>query len=174
MKPTELTARRAAEIWKGMLRAPKFDNGDDSSTGCMASMMARMIPGNITEERLDAFGERLVQLIMTPSGNNGSYFPDCSLFVDYGPCVALRDAAMQAGLDCEFPWKTHVHVGEGYVSVRHGYSAEPAFHYPLGDGKWLVTPLNGHASEIEKIKRFVIDGTLPEFTVDVDESGVGE
>jgi hypothetical protein len=55
-------------------------------------------------------------------------------------------------------------IGEDYISVSAGYAAASVYHYPLDNGKWLVTCLSG--PEIAKIKKFVTDGTLPEFTVE--------
>jgi hypothetical protein len=163
-RPSDLLVKRAVELWKRMLRSPKFDSGDNGPTGGMASMLASMIPTNTTEELLDAFGEELAKKILAPSEHNRDYYPNTGLHVDYGPDKNLSDAAEAAGLKVQFPWKTNMWIGEDYISVRYGYSAEVVYHYPLNDGKWLVTYLSG--SEIEKIKKFVADGTLPEFTVE--------
>lgn len=163
-RPSDLLVKRAVELWKRMLRSPKFDNGDPSPVGGMASMMAMMIPTNTTEELLDKFGEELEKNILTPSEHSRDYYPNTSLHVDYGPDKAIGDAAEAAGLQCQFPWKTNMWIGDGCVSVSAGYAAANVYHYPLSDGKWLVTSLSG--SEIEKIKKFVTDGTLPEFTVE--------
>lgn len=163
-KPTIKTARRAAELWKKMLTNPKFDNGDDSVTGFMTASLASMIPTNTTEELLDAFVEKLVEKIMTPSAHNPDFHDSSNLSVDYGPCQALADSAKAVGLNCQFPWKTSTRVYSDEVHVRHGYGAETIFHYALDNDKWLVTTLSG--SEIEKIKRYIVDGDLLEFTVE--------
>ncbi len=162
--PTERTAKRAAELWKRMLRRPKFDNGDQSGNSGVAVMLAHMIPTNITEELLDAFADKLVSLIMTPDEKDPEYFPNSRMHVDYGPCHVLSGAAESVGLKIEFPWQTNMWVHADSLSVRHGYGAETVFHYALENGKWLVTTLSG--PEIDKIKRYVVDGTLPEFKVE--------
>ncbi len=163
-RPSDLLVKRAVELWKRMLRSPKFDNGDNGPNGGMASMLATMIPTNTTEELLDKFGVELEKTILTPSEHSRDYYPNTSLHVDYGPDKALGDAAEAAGLKCQFPWKTNMWIGDGCVSVSAGYAAANVYHYPLDNGKWLVTSLSG--SEIDKIKRFVTDGTHPEFMVE--------
>lgn len=162
--PTERTAKRAAELWKSMLEQPKFDNGDNSFQGGMAAAMATMIPTNTTTELLDAFAEKLVERIMTPSERDPEYFDSANLCVDYGPCPALAESAEAVGLKCQFPWKTNMWVHANDLSLRHGYGAETVYHYALENGKWLVTTLAG--SEIEAIKKYVVDGTPLEFRVE--------
>ncbi len=163
-KPTERTARKAAELWKNMLRSPKFDNGDTSPMGDMATMLAEMIPVNTSDDLLEAFAEKLAERIMTPSEKYPEYFENATLRVDYDPDLTLSECADEVGLICQFPWKTNMLVRSNVVSVSHGYGAEQVNHYALDNGKWLVTTLSG--SDIEKIKKFVTDGTLPEFTVE--------
>jgi hypothetical protein len=158
-KPTAVEARYAAELWKQMLRSPKYDNGDNTFGGTVASVLATKIPSNVTEEKLEAFGEHLVKGILATAEEWGSV----SLYVDYGPTQELSDAADAAGLKMEFPWKTDVTVEAGKVGVRQGYAAEAVYHYLLDDGRWLLASLCG--ADVEKIKRYVTDGTLPEFRV---------
>jgi hypothetical protein len=147
-----------------MLRSPKFDNGDSGPVGGMASVMAMMIPTNTTDELLDKFAEELAKRIMTPSPDDPEYFPNASLHTDYGPDRVLADVAESVGLDCQFPWKTNMLVYGDYVSARCGYGASEVYHYALDNGKWLVACL--HGPEMEKIKKFVTDGTLPEFMIE--------
>lgn len=162
--PSLKTAERAAEIWKEMLRAPKFDNGDSSFSGGMASALASMIPTNTTDELLDAFAEDLVKRIMMPSEEYPDYFSNLMLNVDYGPCRALQASADAVGLKAEFPWKTMVHVFNDFVSVTAGYAAETVYHYALADGRWLVTALMG--ADIEMIKDHVTTGAPLSFRID--------
>lgn len=162
--PTKKTADRAAELWRSMLSRPKFDNGDSSSNGGIASMMATMIPTNTTAALLDAFAEKLSERILTPSERSPDYFDCANLSVDYGPCMALSECAESVGLDCQFPWKTTMWVHADSVSVRNGYGAETIYHYALSNGKWLITTLQGSA--IEDIKKHVVEGTPLEFKVE--------
>lgn len=159
--PTQRTAERAAELWKRMLRSPKYDNGDASPAGGLAMMMAHAIPSNVDEEKLTVFGQELAKCLMTRDAHG---WCDTHLGVDYGPCKTLADCAKAAGLLVEFPWKTTMHVYADHLSLAYGYGAEHLNHYALSDGRWLITNLYGR--DIEKIKSFVMDGTLPEFVVE--------
>lgn len=164
--PTERTADRAVELWKRMLHSPKYDNvGDTGSpkeraTQRMASMLAATIPSNATEDVLDAFGVELKRLLLDDSL---SVYSRSSLGVDYGPDKLLSDAAAVAGLKMEFPWKTNMSICCAYVSVSSGYGAECVYHYPLDDGRWLVTTLNG--SDISKVIEYAIGGA-PTFDIE--------
>ena len=160
--PSEHTAARAALLWKRMLANPKFDNGDKGFTGIMAAGLAAMIPANTTADLLDAFEVKLREAILTP--DERGYFEAGRLSVDYGPDHILDATAKAVGLKVEFPWKTSMSIHRDYLTVRGGYSAETLNHYRLPNGKWLVTSLYG--SEIEKIKKFAMDGTVPTFTVE--------
>jgi hypothetical protein len=146
---------KAVEIWKGLLKNPKFDNGDNTPTGGMASIMAKMIPGNADDENLEAFGKYLKESLMEEK--YGGY-----LSVDYGPCEKLNSAAEKAGLKVQFPWKTNMNIWSDWLYLSYGYGAESVYYYPLPDGKWLVTKLSG--SDIEKVKEYVLGGK-PAFTV---------
>lgn len=165
-KPTELTTDRAVELWKRMLRDPKYDNlgerrdqatGDEQFTSAMAETMTRMIPSNVADELLDKFGDELRERLLNPSGN---FYEHLTLDVDYGPCRMLRESAEAVGLQVQFPWKTIMHVYNDHVRVSCGYGAEPVLHYPIGNGGWLITTLSG--SDITKVIEYVTGGH-PEF-----------
>lgn len=162
--PSERTARKAAELWKKMLASPKFDNGDETEKGGLATLLAHLVPVNTTEDLLDKFAEKLVEQIMTPGKSDPDYFPGSNLHVDYGPDLTLSECAEAVGLKCQFPWKTNMWIRRDVVSVSHGYGAEQINYYALENGRWLVTTLSG--SEVEKIKKYVTDGTLPDFKVE--------
>lgn len=148
-KPEEKIVDRAVELWKRMLKNPKFDNGDSSPTGFFAGAMAKMIPNNATDEVLQAFGEHLKNALMNIDPEYKSEYYHSYLSVDYGPDKVLHTAAEKAGLKMEFPWKTTMHLWTDHVSVSAGYGAESIYHYPLSDGRWLMTTLSG--SDISKI-----------------------
>lgn len=161
---------RAAELWVCLLRNPKYDNlGDGPSSpeermSCgMASVMASMLPNNATDEILELFRAALLRRMTDTSK---SVYSRNSLHVDYGPDEILGDAAKEAGLKMQFPWKTNMWVGDNNVSVRNGYGAEAVCHYPLGDGRWLVTTLSG--SDIAKVIELVNGGT-PTFKVETTQ-----
>jgi len=164
MVPSEHTAARAALLWRKMLASPVFDNGDNSFAGVMSQGLAAMIPTNTNDTLLEQFEAKLREVIVTPDAERKDYYPASYLSVDYGPCEPLENAAKAVGLNVQFPWKTNMNVYRDYLTLRAGYSSETQYHYRLDNGKWLVTTLNG--SEVEKIKRYVLDGTLPEFSVE--------
>ena len=148
-RPVEKIVDRAVELWKRMLKNPKFDNGDPSPSGFFAGAMAKTIPNNATDEILQVFGENLKTALMNPEPEYKQEFFHSSLGVDYGPDKVLHDAANKAGLKMEFPWKTSMSLWTEHVSVSAGYGAERVYHYPLADGRWLMTTLCG--SDISKI-----------------------
>ena len=163
--PTERTADRAVELWKRMLRNPKYDNlgntgtTQERRTSEMASLMAMTISSNVTEENLEKFGAELKRRILDESRR--------TLGADYGPDRILSECAEAAGLEVEFPWKTVMHVYDDRVSLSYGYGAEDEYHYPLEDGRWLVTKLLG--SDIDKVIEYV-NGGSPEFHVEEQEN----
>lgn len=164
--PTERTAKKAAEIWKGLLRAPKYDNGDHGPTGAMTQFLVSKLKSNATEEILEVFGEELVKLILTPSDTSPDYYPNSRLHVDYDPCKPLRTAAEIAGLKMEFPWKTNMNIHADFVSVAAGYGSDWVNHYALDNGKWLVTTITASHTELEMIKAHVMAGAPLTFKVE--------
>ena len=85
------------------------------------------------------------------------------LSVDYHPDKTLSTAAKAAGLQMEFPWKTTMWLSAGSLSLSAGYGAGSVYHYPLNDGRWLVTRLYGE--DIGKVVDYV-QGGKPEFTIE--------
>jgi hypothetical protein len=161
-KPNERIVDRAVSLWRKMLACPKYDNGDPSVGGFIASTMAAMIPRNVSEERLDGFCVHLKAWLMTP-GPRGDFYSKQSLHVDYHPDEGLRSSAALAALTMEFPWKTSMWLYGDHLNVRAGYSAPTIYHYPLTDDRWLVTDLYG--SELSKVIEY-IDGGQPTFAVE--------
>lgn len=159
-KPNEILIDRVVVIWKRLLGQPEYDNGDKGINGVLASGLASSLPNNSTPELFNKFGVELKKQLMEPN-ENGYYNRDTS--VDYGPCKALADSAEAVGLKMQFPWKTNVTFWDKCVNVRAGYSAPCKHHYPMPDGRWLITTLSG--DEIDKIIDYV-NGGKPEFEVE--------
>lgn len=160
-KPSEAIIDRAIELWARMLVDPKYDNGDKSLNGALGmGLMHTNSDNNSSDEVLEKFKGSLKTILEKPTERG--YF-DTWLNVDYQPCEPLAQAAEEAGLTTRFPVKTSMQLNDYYVSVSYGYGAEDVNHYPLPDGKWLVTTLAG--SEISKIIDF-IGGDPLEFTVE--------
>jgi hypothetical protein len=173
-EPNPRIVDRAVELWKRMLANPEYkatcdDSGlEDQITMARAASMAKMIPSNATPERLEAFGVALKQRLMTPDPQRSSCvaYPD-TLHVDYGPDAMLGGAAEEAGLKLEWPWKTLMRLYDDRVGLAAGYAAGTVYHYPLNDGRWLMTTLQG--SDITKIIEYV-DGGQPEFDIEATEA----
>ena len=151
-------------IWKEFITYPKFDNGDNSETGIMTFLLQSSIQANSgkpTPEQLEAFGKRLKELLTTPN-DRGFYKTHVS--TDYGPDATLADAMEFASITSEAPWKTstYINVNSNSLSIASGYGAESQHHYPLKNGKWLVTTLQG--SDINLIFEY-LDGSNPSFDV---------
>lgn len=113
----------AAKWWAKAITRPKFDNGDKSRTGDIASMLAMLRSSHdpVTKDQADAFEQALTEAICAEIAKYGS----CYLNVDYHPDRILWEAAKEAGItsDSCFPWKTGMHISKDYVSVSAGYAA---------------------------------------------------
>lgn len=136
---------RAAEVWMRLLRSPEYENGERGfpQKAFMLSMTDKLKP-NLTEEELQAFKREL--FIILRDGHDtqwGRDFPT-HLGVDYGECPALAVAAARAGVTIKlWPFKTNVYIRRDSVGVSAGYAAEEVNHYPMPDGRWLMTRLSG-------------------------------
>lgn len=115
----------AAKWWADKLRkvVPRnYDNGDNSSTGGMAMLLASMLAMNSqpSDEAINLFEERLADTIKEHVEVNGSM----TLDVDYGPDYILSKLAQETGVSANrFPWKTTMWIKKDKVSVSAGYAA---------------------------------------------------
>lgn len=111
----------AVEWWADRLRGlAKQDNGDPMTGALMTLLSGRM--KQPTDEQIETFKKALTEA-MQPRLEK-PYLR--SIYNDYGPDPALREAAEKAGIkaDCPpFPIKTCVWIHPGRVSVRYGYGA---------------------------------------------------
>lgn len=164
-QPSPRTAKRAAFLFTELCRKPKFDNGDLSLTGMMCQTLAERLPHEPDGQKLIAFRDGLEQFLLEEDDKG---YRHASLDVDYGPSLYIANIADRIGLKVQFPWKTNVWAYRDHVTVRAGYTAETIYHYALDGGKWLVTSLSG--SEVEKIKKFVLTGEVPSFTVESESA----
>ena len=115
----------AAKWWADKLRKVgpgNFDNGDSSSTGGMAMLLATMLAmdSHPSDEAIDLFEERLADTIKEHVEAYGSM----TLSVDYGPDYILGNLAQETGVSTNgFPWKTTMWIEKDKVSVSAGYAA---------------------------------------------------
>jgi len=141
-KPNPLIISRAVELWVEMLSAPK----------------------NNTSAVLLQFGYHLRKILMNPFApcdrdkDDGCRDYPRELRVNYHPCMALLRAAERSGLKMKSPCKTNMWIRGDGLEVSAEYGAPCTFHYPLRDGRWLVTSLCG--DDIDKVFRLVEDGVL--------------
>jgi hypothetical protein len=168
-KPNDRMIKRGVDIWCKKLFTPVFDNGDNSEAGGMAHVLATM---NILNdkakiddmpEKVEIFREALTDILIKERDEN-EYFRGW-LSVDYGPCTQLHDAAEIAGIpDSQFSIKSDVSIRCDCVSTSFGYAADHIYHYPLEDGKWLLTSLSG--SDIDKIIASASKGNPLDFIIE--------
>ncbi len=167
-KPNERMINRVAEIWKRALANPVYESGNPRHPhlpSMMADAMVRNLPRDNTTEKLNAFGVALAASLMDAGDRHTLGYYDQHLDVDYQPCGKLRKAAEAAGLKMHFPIKTRMYFCNEFITFSMGYASECEYHYPLKNGRWLVTRLSGE--DIGKVVEYV-DGGKPEFTVEVE------
>lgn len=151
--PSPVTARRAADLWRRMVESPIFDNGDRSEQGFFCKAMAESIPTESDEAKLDAFRDRLEAALLDESIRP---YDRSGLHVDYHPDEILAQAA--EGTKIRFPCKTNMWVYNDHIGVSAGYGAETVNHYPLSEGRWLITTLSGSTEEMAKVIQLVEGG----------------
>ncbi len=157
---------RTAELWMRWIANPRFDNGDRTGGSDFAMLMAITAAAPHSEETLKAFKSALIDHLTfmqehdgqeIPEGERGvadrfgrirgSYYFQTGLSCDYDPDEALVIAAHAAGITktgkTVFPWKTDTYMRPDCIIVSAGYAAANVYHYPLSDGRWFVTDLNG-------------------------------
>lgn len=147
-RPTKRIAKRAAELWKQMLRNPKFDNLGNTGTpeerrpNEMASILTTMNHANSRpgEDVIAAFGDELEKRLLDPETSAHDLY---CLSVDYHPEGLLAECAEAVGLKSDFPWKTQMWLRENCVELSYGHAADVICHYPLSGDRWLIGKLSG-------------------------------
>lgn len=184
---------RAIELWVRALGKPKFDNGDNSFMGAIGKSLceqnADFAKNNISdynaslEKFRHALGGKLkflrdnheekrppeeIQKEKDTGKNWVSevYYQINTLTVDYHPCGILMEAATEAGLsESLFSIKSSISFyNNKAVQERFGYASETIYHYPLPNGEWLITKLQGE--DMDKIINAALEGRLPELTIE--------
>lgn len=135
-------AEAAAMWWAEQIGAPVFkmvsgyEPRQEREAGDFASVMPSMLASRhpVSEEQGQRFVEALTAKVQKLI-DDGSWV---SLGVDYGPDLALAEAAEAAGINnSRFPWKTHMSITRYYVTASLGYGARdrlvwaaPDWHRP--------------------------------------------
>lgn len=160
---------RAVDLWCKKLFKPVFDNGDDSEVGAIGGILATV---NIQrakngiddlQARVEVFRKTLIESLIE-TRDSEDYF-NRWLDTDYHPSPELAKAADIAGIPHSlFSCKSSVMMREGCVTSSFGYGADNQNHYPLPDGRWLITTLSG--SDMDKVIDQVMGGNLMGLTVE--------
>lgn len=140
--PNPVIVDRAVELWKRVLATPLYQNERPGEGGSLAPILAAMAPKNNAPDVLESFGVALKKSLLQEDADQG-WYGKTYLGVDYGPDRTLADAAEEAGLQMQFPWKTSMHIYTDKVCFSIGYGSPDVYHYPLSGGRWLITDLRG-------------------------------
>jgi hypothetical protein len=120
-------AHVAAVWWANRICHPKFDNGDPSFTGAMATTMAMLGTKEVTREQKLKFIDVMTGTLTVQLEKENAVV---ELDVDYGPCFALFSLANLADIPAgNFPWKTHMRIQPQHIEASYGYQA--GMEYPL-------------------------------------------
>lgn len=173
----------AVAIWCDMLKAPRFDNGDNSAHGIIAQGLAGMNAEKPAadpdlHDKIETFRALLVTRlkflrdhdgertgVVMPHGHHECHWLPHNLSCDYGPDRLLAEIAEAAGISYSlFSWKTHVDMDLDNVCVSPGYTAPYIRHYILDDHRWFVCRLTGE--DVPAILDHVRNGgTMPVGTI---------
>jgi hypothetical protein len=182
---------RAVDLWCRALHQPTFDNGDRSLTGFLGMGLAGMLADTEIKKvsdwaaTIEKFRHELSTKLKFLRDNEGrprpaedierdkaagerwvadTYYCHHILSVDYHPGRELAAAADRAGVPHgAFSIKSSVHFEAEYVIAHFGYGAPAIYHYPLPDGRWLLTQLSG--ADMPKVIEYVLGGA-PTFDIE--------
>lgn len=124
MTLTKETIEKAVSWWAGKLvDSQPHSNGDNSYTSIMTCLLADSMVKKISKKKLDTFKK----VLATKIEEEAKVWQKVSIGCDYGPCVMLEQAALEAGISAaNFPFKTWMYISEkDGVVVRDGYGAPP-------------------------------------------------
>ena len=174
---SERIAKYAATQWREMMtRGKVFDQLGDHRPDYSPQERYNEVFGSVlvdrindkvvTPEKLDALVEALAKKIVEGDGHG----PLTYMTVDYGPDRHLDEVGKSVGLEgMQWPIKSTVSINfenqsveATSISVRNGYAAEPVYHYPLKDGRWLICRLSG--SDVQKVIDLLHAGPSQEYT----------
>jgi len=183
---------RAAEIWARAIQSTQYDNGDNSIQGVMTEGLAAMNLKAALEKvedfpaAVEKFRTELIAILKYSRDHEGepmseadraefwgdrelrfepTYSLECYLSTDYNPCQTLAIAADRAGLPhAVFSWKSTVYINQNSVSCSFGYGRPDVMHYPLPEGRWLITDIRANetapGSDMAKVIDAVLAGRL--------------
>lgn len=152
------SAPRAIAIWwANQIAAPTFDNGDTTAYGPLTSVLGGMVAEQhpVTSDQLAKFTDLLEQHVTAEldaavdrAAKVPALRPRVILSVDYGPGLALSEAAEAAGIDgSRFPWKTVSWTEPDHVTVSAGYGAQVRLIWAAPG--WVRPPCGRHGYEMD-------------------------
>ena len=176
--PSDQIIVRAAELWSRAIVDGQWDNGDTSLPGVMVKTLVTQNRGHaidttgleiqkLAKQFRAAFIEVVIAMRDAVRDGRESFFRGhCRC--DYSPDATLVEVCTKAAVDpILLPCKSDTWLYSGHVHVRFGYGDRSMNHYPLGDGRWLVTSLAGNDdNDMAPIIQAVLEGRLPELTVE--------
>ncbi|ACA57539.1 hypothetical protein FDC45_15835 [Clostridium botulinum] len=138
-------AKIASEWWADKVANTKFDNGDDSSNGEIATCLAVMNTKSVASISKEKFINKLSHIIEEQLLKEFNI----ELSVDYRACRELNESAEYAGISKNnFPWKTAMWIGKNHISVSYGYRAKEEYLY--ANKIYWQSKINSLKSSIEK------------------------
>ena len=162
---------RGVDLWCKKLFTPEFNNGDETIQGNMCEILATETIMSVKskipdlENRVEKFRKELTDILRESISEYGFH---AYLRVDYHSCQELAEAATKAEIPlCLLSVKSSVEIYEDHVSSSFGYGSPYINHFPLLDGRWLLTDLRGKLDgDFQKILQHVHDGNSLGFTVE--------
>lgn len=124
MTLTKETIEKAVNWWvEKLVGNQPHSNGDNSYTSIMTCLLADSMVKKISKKQLDTFKK----VLATKIEEEAKAWQEVSIGCDYGPCVMLEQAALEAGISAaNFQFKTWMYISEkDGVVVRDGYGAPP-------------------------------------------------
>lgn len=124
MTLTKETIEKAVNWWVEKVTAnQQHSNGDNGYTSIVTCLLADSTAKKISKKQVEVFKKELAMRI----GKEAKARAKISVGCDYGPCVMLEQAALEAGIPAaNFPFKTWMYISEkDGIVVRDGYGAPP-------------------------------------------------
>ncbi len=158
--------KKIVDLWGDALLTPKFDNGDTSLLGGLVAVNGLSDIKNALENegdlksKIEIFKCTLTKIINERLARDLSGLPpNIKLSTDYEPCYLLKIAANKAGINHSlFSIKSSVSIRNGLVTSSFGYDSTVNHYYPMPDGRWLATSLNGSDEDILNLIYHAMNG----------------
>lgn len=123
---TKEQVEAAVKWWVNTIQNPKFDNGDRSEVGGLATLLALCCTKELSKEQVETFKNELTDILLTED-----LVHRFGIGADYQPDQFLAKALDSANISYNnVPWKTHMYFGDGKVLVKYGYSSPLVQIYP--------------------------------------------